>query len=105
MRITRRDELIFITVKPGEYYVSKEDVVISTLLGSCVSACLYDPVKRIVGMNHFLLSNKRYARRMPYYETEAGRYGVHSMEMLINEMMKMGARREHLHHFINEHFH
>jgi chemotaxis protein CheD len=96
MRITRRDERIFITVKPGEYYVSRDDVVISTLLGSCVSACLYDPAVKVIGMNHFLLSNRRYARKMPYYVTEAGRYGVHSMEVLINEMMKMGARRNHL---------
>ena len=44
-------------------------------------------------MNHFLLSNHRYARAMRFAETEAGRYGIHAMELLINEMLKMGASR------------
>jgi len=82
-----------INILPGEYYVSNEEVVITTLLGSCVSACLYDPYNKIIGMNHFLLSNKRYARDMPVCITEAGRYGIHSMELLINEMWNRGAQR------------
>jgi len=85
-----------VKLKPGEYYVSKEKIVLSTLLGSCVSACLYDPIEHVVGMNHFLLSNKRYAKDMPLCATEAGRYGVHSMELLINDMLKIGAKRENL---------
>lgn len=85
-----------ITIHPGEYCVSKENVVINTLLGSCVSACLYDPLSRIVGMNHFLLSSSHYAREMPACITDAGRYGIHSMELLINEMWKQGASRGHL---------
>ncbi len=85
-----------ITIHPGEYYVDHEDVVISTLLGSCVSACLYDPYNKIVGMNHFLLSSRRYAREMAVCATDAGRYGIHSMEMLLNEMWKRGAKRGNL---------
>ncbi len=85
-----------INIKPGEYYVSNQDVVISTILGSCVAACLYDPIQKVIGMNHFLLSNRRYARSMPFYITEAGRYGIQAMELLINEMLKKGARRENL---------
>ena len=85
-----------VTLDPGEYYVTREDVLITTLLGSCVSACLYDPYTGIVGMNHFLLSCKRYARNMPLCITDAGRYGVHSMELLINEMWNRGAQRVHL---------
>lgn len=85
-----------IRVAPGEYCISDEDVVLTTLLGSCVSACLFDPVRRIVGMNHFLLSHKQYTRRTPFFATEAGRYGIHSMELVINGMMKRGARRENL---------
>lgn len=65
----------------------------STLLGSCISACLYDPVTKVMGMNHFLLSNRRYSHHMPYYTTEAGRYGIHAMEILINDMLAQGARR------------
>ncbi len=85
-----------ITIHPGEYYVASKESVISTLLGSCVSACLYDPYNKIIGMNHFLLSNKIYAREMPMCITEAGRYGIHSMELLLNEMWNRGAKRTNL---------
>ncbi len=47
-------------------------------------------------MNHFLLSNRRYAKNMPLSITEAGRYGIQAMELLINAMLKMGAQRENL---------
>ncbi|MBF0352659.1 MAG: chemotaxis protein CheD [SAR324 cluster bacterium] len=85
-----------ITIDPGEFHATKEPIIISTLLGSCVAACLYDPVRKIIGMNHFLLSNKRYSKALPVEITEAGRYGIHSMELLINEMIKNGARKEYL---------
>jgi chemotaxis protein CheD len=64
--------------------------VVSTLLGSCVAACLYDPVARIGGMNHFML---------PTSDTDAGsgaRFGIHAMEILINELMQKGAVRNRL---------
>jgi chemotaxis protein CheD len=86
-------ERIKISVAPCMFHVTGDDVVITTLLGSCVSACLYDPTTGIAGMNHFMLSNERYARDMPYCKTEAGRYGIHAMELLINEMLRRGARR------------
>ncbi|WP_088536769.1 chemotaxis protein CheD [Geobacter sp. DSM 9736] len=85
-----------ITISPGEFYASGEPVMMTTLLGSCIAACLYDPVARIVGMNHFLLSNHRYARNMAVTLSEAGRYGVQAMEILINEMMRIGASRKRL---------
>ncbi|MEI7638485.1 MAG: chemotaxis protein CheD [Syntrophus sp. (in: bacteria)] len=85
-----------VTIDPGEYYVSHEDVLITTLLGSCVSACLYDPYNKIAGMNHFLLSSRRYSREMPVCTTDAGRYGIQSMELLINEMWNRGAQRGNL---------
>ena len=81
-------------IAPGEYAVLSEDAVISTLLGSCVAACLYDPGAGVFGMNHFLLSTRRFATDMPLSLTDAGRYGIHSMELLINSMMRQGARRE-----------
>lgn len=89
-------EKLHVQLHPGEYYVSADDVVISTILGSCVSACIYDPVSRIVGMNHFLLGNRRYARNLPYYATEAGRYGIHALELVINGMLALGANRSRL---------
>jgi chemotaxis protein CheD len=96
MKIPGKEDLSLVKIKAGECYVTNQDVMVTTLLGSCVSACLYDPDNKIIGMNHFLLSNKRYAKNMPYYVTEAGRYGIHAMEMLINAMMKLGARRENI---------
>jgi chemotaxis protein CheD len=86
-----------ITLHPGEHIASDQQCVISTLLGSCVSACLYDPRNKIVGMNHFLLANRRYARDIPLCLTEAGKYGVHAMELVINGMITLGASRKNLH--------
>ncbi|HEY8579195.1 MAG TPA: chemotaxis protein CheD [Beijerinckiaceae bacterium] len=81
-----------IHVVQGEFRVSHEqDVVFSTLLGSCVAACVMDPKARVGGMNHFLLPGD--ASTKPQ---ESERYGVHLMELLINELMKQGARRERL---------
>lgn len=85
-----------ITIHPGEYYATSETAVISTLLGSCVAACLYDPKLKIIGMNHFMLSNSRYSMEVPIYATEAGRYGIHAMELLINAMMSKGTKRSSL---------
>lgn len=85
-----------IIIDPGEYYVSNQPEVISTLLGSCVAACLYDPVNRVFGMNHFLLAYRRHTRSQPIIESEEGRYGIYAMELLINEMMRRGANRLNL---------
>lgn len=85
-----------VVISPGEFHVTNRSVVIRTLLGSCVAACLYDPGAGVVGMNHFLLSNHRYARDLPSCVTEAGRYGIHAMELVINGMLKLGARRHGL---------
>jgi len=86
-----------IIIGPGEYYATDKKVMLSTLLGSCVSACLYDPYNRIIGMNHFMLSGRYHNGDVPFCVTDAGRYGVHSMELLINDMMKLGADRSRLH--------
>ncbi len=81
-------------IAPGEYVVVSGSAVISTLLGSCVAACLFDPDAGVFGMNHFLLSSRRFATEVPLSLTDAGRYGINSMELLINSMMRQGARRE-----------
>jgi len=85
-----------VIISPGEFYASKVPVTISTLLGSCVSACLFDPVNRVIGMNHFMLSNRRYSKNKSISETEAGRYGIHAMELLINQMLKLGGEKRYL---------
>lgn len=79
----------------GENHVSGEpDVVISTLLGSCVAVCLQDPIARIGGMNHFLLGEP--GKDSSVQERDMQRYGVHAMELLINEMMRRGVARTRL---------
>jgi chemotaxis protein CheD len=75
----------------GQYFASKDPVIIQTLLGSCVSACFFDPVTRIGGMNHILYSGKRTVS----YDDNA-RYGINAMELLINEMVGLGAVRSRL---------
>jgi chemotaxis protein CheD len=77
---------------PGEYHVATTDTLLVTVLGSCVSACIRDPHLRIGGMNHFMLPEQG-------INGPAGlsaRYGVYAMEVLINELLKHGARRERL---------
>lgn len=76
-----------VKVLPGEYFVSNEDLVIMTVLGSCISACLWDGKVRAGGMNHFMLPDGDNVDGF-------GRYGSYAMELLINEMLKKGARRE-----------
>ena len=76
-----------VKVLPGEYFVSGEDLIIMTVLGSCISACIWDGKVRVGGMNHFMLPDGDSADGF-------GRYGSYAMELLINEMLKKGARRE-----------
>lgn len=93
MRSETIDNHLRVILDPGDFYASNTPVTISTLLGSCVSACLFDPVNKVMGMNHFMLSHQRYSRKLPMTLTETGRYGVHSMELLINAMLKLGAEK------------
>ena len=85
-----------IEVQPGERFATASPRDIKTLLGSCVAACLYDAEAKVAGLNHFLLAAPRYARTMAFTETDAGRYGINAMELLINDMIKLGARRARL---------
>lgn len=76
-----------VKVLPGEYFVSSQDLVIMTVLGSCIAACIWDGTARTGGMNHFMLPEGDGG-------DGSGRYGSYAMELLINEMLKLGARRE-----------
>jgi chemotaxis protein CheD len=86
----------FISILPGNYHATDKAECLSTLLGSCVAACLYDPVNHVIGMNHFLLSGTLNRYNVPLLLTESARYGIHAMEKLINAMLKLGAERENL---------
>lgn len=84
-----------VSIIQGEHHVSGEpDVVISTLLGSCVAVCLQDPDNRVGGMNHFLLGEP--GRDDTIDRRDMQRYGVHAMELLINALMSRGATRSRM---------
>ena len=78
-------------ILPGEYYYSNKDMVIVTVLGSCVSACIRDRVSGVGGMNHFMLPDGGDADSPV---SASMRYGTYAMEILINELLKAGAKRE-----------
>ncbi len=79
-------------VLPGEYVATDRDVMLVTVLGSCVSACSRDPLAKVGGMNHFMLPDIENAGAA----NESARYGSYAMEMLINELLKRGAARSRL---------
>ncbi len=80
-------------ILPGEFYVASTDMAISTVLGSCISACIRDTQLKIGGMNHFMLpGNSDVFNPL----SASARYGSYAMEMLINEILKRGAKRENL---------
>ena len=84
-------------VMPGQYYVSLHGEGISTVLGSCVSACIRDRMLGVGGMNHFMLPIKHADVDLPpLLPSDANRYGNYAMETLINDILKCGGRREHL---------
>jgi chemotaxis protein CheD len=81
-------------ILPGEYYVSHRPMVIYTVLGSCVAACIRDPLLQIGGMNHFMLPESQGALDDPL--CQSARYGTFAMEVLINEILARGGQRERL---------
>lgn len=83
-----------IKLLPTEYYVTTDDTALTTVLGSCVAACLCDPVAGIAGMNHFMLPHE--GSGQPHDPRGAMRYGDYAMEVLLHEMLRAGARRERI---------
>jgi chemotaxis protein CheD len=79
---------------PAEYYVTTTNTVLSTVLGSCVAACLHDVDTGIAGMNHFMLPED--SDRTARDARESMRYGTYAMDVLIAEMVRAGARRERI---------
>jgi chemotaxis protein CheD len=80
-------------ILPGEYYYTNKDMLIVTVLGSCVSACIRDRVTGLGGMNHFMLPDGG-EPNSPV--SASARYGTYAMEVLINDLLKAGAKRENL---------
>lgn len=81
-------------ILPGEFYFTNKDMLIVTVLGSCVSACIRDRVTGVGGMNHFMLPDTGGDADNPV--SASMRYGTYAMEVLINELLKAGAKRENM---------
>lgn len=81
-----------VSIQSGQFYATSEDLVISTLLGSCIAACVWDPMVGVGGMNHFMLPQDKSATP----GSGSARFGLYAMEMLINDLMKLGASRSRL---------
>ena len=92
----RQREIYAAKILPGQYYVTIEEELIVTVLGSCVSACIRDPAMRIGGMNHFMLPTGQQEKKLFEKNSDATRYGNFAMEKLINDILKHGGRRENL---------
>jgi chemotaxis protein CheD len=86
-----------VRLMPAEYRVSSEPLALVTLLGSCVAACLYDPLVGVGGMNHFMLPGAAGNTRNDLADGDmSARYGAHAMELVINDLLKRGASRSRL---------
>jgi chemotaxis protein CheD len=81
-------------ILPGEFYFTGKDMLIVTVLGSCVSACIRDRISGVGGMNHFMLPDGGADTDNPV--SASMRYGTYAMEVLINELLKAGAKRENM---------
>lgn len=79
-------------ILPGEYFVSSQGMLLVTVLGSCVAACIRDTDSGIGGMNHFMLPDDGGRDAVG----TSARYGTYAMEVLINHLLKLGARRQRL---------
>lgn len=86
-----------VQVFQGDFFVStREGEMLATVLGSCVAACIRDPVAAVGGMNHFLLPDKGGDTNPDLPFSASLRYGSYSMEQLINGILAAGGRRERL---------
>ena len=81
-----------VTIHIGKIHVAKEPTVIKTVVGSCIAVCLFDPVLRLGGMNHFLLPTPCNGDT----PADPARFGIHAMELLIGAMQKSGGDRRRL---------
>jgi chemotaxis protein CheD len=84
-----------VMIKAGEFFTTTSPIIIGTVLGSCVAACIRDTVRGGAGMNHFMLPG---AARVDALAPDAPslRYGAFAMESLINEFIRRGSQRADL---------
>jgi chemotaxis protein CheD len=82
------------SILPGEYFVSADPMIVYTVLGSCISACVRDPIAGVGGMNHFMLPKPKEEGCDSWGEST--RYGSYAMESLINGILKRGGVKNRL---------
>ena len=87
----KRFNIEAVKILPGEYYVTARDMALVTALGSCVAACIRDRLGGMGGINHFMLPGDSGDLSSP-----SARYGAYAMEIVINDLLKMGAKRGNL---------
>ncbi len=91
MPLSQGHDQKIVTVVQGDFFVTSDpDVIITTVLGSCISVCLFDAATGVGGMNHFLLAGQGESAN------DDLRYGVNAMELLINKVLQAGAERRRL---------
>ncbi len=83
-----------VTIHPGEYYATRDDTIISTVLGSCVAVGFFDETRSLGGLNHFMLPGE--VGRDDLVRSPSAKYGMYAMELLINDLIKMGAKKTEL---------
>lgn len=83
-----------VKILPGQYHATDDNTAITTVLGSCVSVCLYDRVGGIGGMNHYMLPGGLGTSGAS--ETGSARYGIHAMQLLLAHVIRLGAVRGRL---------
>lgn len=97
--VDKQRNMVVAKILPGEFYVTKQEEAISTVLGSCISACIWDETMAIGGMNHFMLPIKGDSFGSHGWQQDNSytcRYGLWAMEYLINEILKHGGSRHNL---------
>ncbi len=95
----KENDVVAAKILPGEYYVTTENELVTTVLGSCISACIRDRVSGIGGMNHFMLpetNKQKLAAGAEHVIGNATRYGNYAMEHLINVILANGGKRKNL---------
>lgn len=91
---SKKFQTTVISLQPGEFIGTKNGPILSTVLGSCVTACIFDEVNEISGMNHIMLP--RIFNSEDILTSDIGRYGMFAMELLTGDLIKLGAQRNHL---------
>lgn len=88
--------LVTAKILPGEYYVTRNQEMITTVLGSCISVCVYEPTLGMGGMNHFMLPSSNSLNDSEDLLSDSFRYGDVAMERMINDLLRNGADKRRL---------